>query len=145
MSSKTDTRLTPRERLTRGLAYTAVGPVDITRGALGLTVNSSRATATHLRNRYRNSQVARQLKAELVAAQESIANEISAAQDLVSSIPQAFQEARAPKRRFRRPVLLATVGVATLAVGAVTFSIIRRSMKPEPSTLAPSVDVAPRP
>lgn len=145
MSAKSDTRLTPRERLTRGLAYTAVGPVDITRGALGLTIDSSRATASHLRSRYRNSQLARQLKAELAAAQESIAHEISAAQDLVASIPQAYQEARVPKRRLRRPLVLVTAGIATVAVGAVAFSIIRRSMKPEPSSLPPSVDVAPRP
>ena len=32
MSSKMDARLTPGERLTRGLKYTAVGPVDVTRG-----------------------------------------------------------------------------------------------------------------
>lgn len=34
MSEQVETRLTPRERLTRGLAYSAVGPVDVTRGLL---------------------------------------------------------------------------------------------------------------
>ena len=32
-----------------------------------------------------------------------------------------------------------------LGGGAVAFSIVRRSTKPEPSALPPSVDVAPRP
>jgi hypothetical protein len=35
--------------------------------------------------------------------------------------------------------------VTVLAVGAVTFSIVRRSMRPEPSALPPSVDVQQRP
>lgn len=145
MSASSESRPTPGERLTRGLKYTAVGPVDITRGALGLTVNTSKATATQLRSRYRSSKLARQVRTELTAAQESIANEIAAAQDLVASLPQTITEARAPKRRFRRPLLLGAVGVATLAIGGVAFSIIRRSMQPEPSTLPPSVDVEPRP
>lgn len=38
MSEQVETRLTPRERLTRGLAYSAVGPVDVTRGLLELGV-----------------------------------------------------------------------------------------------------------
>lgn len=146
MSAKTDARLTPRERLTRGLAYTAVGPVDITRGALGLTVNSTKATASGLRRRYRNSKVANQVKDELLAAQESIAKEISAAQELVANLPQTIADARAPKRRFKRPVLLAAIGVVTLAGGAVAFSVIRRSSKPEvPSARPPSVDIEPKP
>ncbi len=33
MSEQVETRLTPRERLTRGLAYSAVGPVDVTRAS----------------------------------------------------------------------------------------------------------------
>lgn len=145
MKAKTEAKLTPRERLARGLAYSAIGPVDVTRGTFGLTANSTKATAAHLRNRYRNSRVARQVKAELAAAQESIATEIAAAQALVANLPQAYQEARAPKRRIARPVLFAVAAVATLAIGAVTFSIVRRSMKPEPSPLPPSVDVAPKP
>jgi hypothetical protein len=40
---------------------------------------------------------------------------------------------------------LVGAGVAVLAVGAVTFSIIRRSTQPDPSPLAPSVDVPPQP
>jgi pyruvate/2-oxoglutarate dehydrogenase complex dihydrolipoamide acyltransferase (E2) component len=34
---------------------------------------------------------------------------------------------------------------AILAVGAVSFSILRRSMQPEPSPLPPSVEVTPAP
>lgn len=48
MSEQVETRLTPRERLTRGLAYSAVGPVDVTRGLLelgvGLGLQSARST-----------------------------------------------------------------------------------------------------
>src|ERR1700677_655408 len=52
MSPKTATRLTPRERLTRGLTYCAVGPVDVTRGTLGLGVSSAHTAATRLRAGY---------------------------------------------------------------------------------------------
>jgi hypothetical protein len=62
----------------------------------------------------------------------------------VTHIPQALQEARKTKRR-PKPLLVIGAGVAVLAVGAVAFSIIRRSTQPEPSPLPPSVDVAPRP
>lgn len=145
MRAKPETRLTPRERLTRGLAYTAVGPIDITRGTLGLTANSTKATVAAARRRYRNSRVAQELKAELAAAQQSIASEIAAAQELVANLPQTIQEARAPKRRIARPLLIVGIGAATLVVGGVAFSIIRRSMQPEPSPRPPSVDVPPRP
>ena len=37
MSFKTDVRLTPSQRLGRGLKYSAVGPVDVTRGTVGLS------------------------------------------------------------------------------------------------------------
>ncbi|MGA8330468.1 MAG: cell wall synthesis protein CwsA, partial [Mycobacterium sp.] len=40
MSAKNDTRLTPRQRLGRGLAATVTGPVDVTRGVVGLGVHS---------------------------------------------------------------------------------------------------------
>lgn len=44
-----------------------------------------------------------------------------------------------------RPVLLIGAGIGILAVGAATFSIVRRSTQPDPSPLPPSVDVAPKP
>ncbi|MGO9506584.1 MAG: cell wall synthesis protein CwsA [Mycobacterium sp.] len=141
MRAKAETRLTPRERLTRGLAYSTLGPVDVTRGVVGLGVQSAQSTASELRRRYRNGQLAR----EVAAAQETIAQELAAAQEVVANLPQAIQEARRGRRHSKRPWVIAGVGVAVLAAGGVTFSIVRRSMRPEPSPLPPSVDVQPRP
>ncbi|SPM33843.1 cell wall synthesis protein CwsA [Mycobacterium rhizamassiliense] len=141
MRAKAESRLTPRERLSRGLTYSAVGPVDVTRGVVGLGVNSARSTAAQLRDRYERGQLAR----EVAAAQETIGQELAAAQEVVASLPQAFQDARRFRRRGPRPWVLAGAAVAALAVGAVTFSIVRRSMRPEPSQLPPSVDVQHRP
>jgi hypothetical protein len=148
VSSKSDSRLTPRERLTRGLTYSAVGPVDITRGALGLGVYSAQATAASARRRYRKGKLARELAAALGVPPdfggETIAKELATAQEVVAGLPRALQEARRPKHR-RRPWLLAAVGVVALAGGAVAFSVVRRSSKPDPSPRPPSVDVEPRP
>jgi hypothetical protein len=141
MSAKTQARLTPQERLTRGLTYSAVGPMDVTRGLAGIGLQSAQTTASSLRRRYREGRLAR----ELAAAQESLAQELAAAQEVVTNLPQAFQEARQSRRHNKRPWLIAGVAAATLAVGAVTFSIVRRSMRPEPSPRPPSVDVQPRP
>ena len=138
------TRLTPAARIARGLKYSTVGPVDVTRGALGVGVNSTRASAAWVANRYRRGRIKSQLTKDLAAAQEAIANEIAAAQEVVTGIPQALQEARKTKRR-PKPVVLIGVGVAALAIGAGSFTIIRRSTQPEPSPLPPSVDVAPLP
>jgi hypothetical protein len=139
MSSKADVRMTPTQRLARGLKYTAVGPVDVTRGALGLGVNGAHSSAVWVGDRYRRSRVTDQL----AAAQETVAAELAAAQQLVSSLPAALQKSRT--RRRRRPLVLVGAGVAVLAGGAVVFSIVRRSMKPEPSPLPPSVEVTPKP
>ncbi|ADT96752.1 cell wall synthesis protein CwsA [Mycolicibacterium gilvum] len=133
MSSTTRERLTPRQRLSRGLKYSTVGPVDVTRGAVGLGVESARSSASWAGDRYRRSKVARQLRTELAAAQQVVAN-----------LPEVVQNARKPRRRVR-PLLLAGVGVAVLAGGAVTFSILRRSAQPDPSPLPPSVEVTPKP
>jgi hypothetical protein len=134
-------RLTPRQRLTRGLQYTAVGPVDITRGTVGLGLHGAYSAGSRLRQRYRESRVAE----EVGAAQETLARELAAAQEVVANLPQALQDARKPKTRRRRIALVTAVGVAALAGGAVAFSIIRRSMQPEPSPRPPSVEVAPKP
>ncbi|SON59792.1 Cell wall synthesis protein CwsA [Mycobacterium simulans] len=142
MSENAETRLTPRERLTRGLTYSAVGPVDVTRGVVGLGVHSAQSTASELRRRYRKGRLAR----EIAAAQETIAQELAAAQEVVANLPQVLQEARRSQRRSkRRPWLSAGAAIAVLAGGAVAFSIVRRSTRKEPSPLPPSVDVHPRP
>ena len=145
MSAKADHRLTPRERLARGLTYSALGPVDVTRGVVGLGVHSAQSTASGLRRRYREGRLAR----EIGAAQETLAQELAAAQEVVASLPQALQDARRSQhRRGKRPLLIAGAVVGVLAAGAAAFSIVRRSMRrgrAEPSPRPPSVDVQPRP
>jgi hypothetical protein len=143
MRAKTEIRLTPGQRLSRGLKYTAVGPVDVTRGALGLSLDGAQSSAAWVGDRYRRSRLKDQLSQELAAAQDTIANELAAAQEVVSNLPQALQKSRG--RRRSRPLLLAGLGVAVLAGGAVAFSIVRRNRPQEPPTLQPSVPVAPRP
>ena len=83
MSATAKTRLTPRQRLTRGLAYTAVGPVDVTRGVVGLGFDSAQAGASSLRRRYREGRLAR----EVAAAQETITRQLAAAQEVVTGLP----------------------------------------------------------
>ena len=140
MSSKTDARLSPGQRLSRGLHYTAVGPVDVTRGTVGLSWQGAHSAATSLRQRLEKSRLAK----EFEDAQDTIAHELAAAQEVLANLPQAIADARKTKRR-PRPVVLAAAGVAMIAVGAVAFSIIRRSMEPEPSPRPPSVEVTPKP
>ena len=141
MKAKAESQLTPRERLARGLTYSAVGPLDVTRGVVGLGVNSAQTTASALRRRYREGQLAR----DLAEAQETIAQELAAAQEVVANLPQALQQARRSQRRNKRRLGIAGVVVAVLAGGAAAFSIVRRSSRPEPSPRPPSVDVQPRP
>jgi type VI protein secretion system component VasF len=142
MSSKTDARLTPSQRLGRGLKYTAVGPVDVTWGTLGLGFNGAQSAAARVRQRLDKSR----LDKALGEAQETVAQELAAAQEVLANLPQVIAEARKPRRR---PLLLAAVGAVVVAGGAVAFSIIRRSSRPEPSAASqsrpPSVDVAPKP
>jgi hypothetical protein len=125
--------------LVRGLHYTAVGPVDVTRGVVGLGVDSATATAALLRERYRGGR----LRQELEAAQATLRQELEAAAELVTSLPQTVQDARTKRRR--RPLLIAGVAAVVVAGGAVAFSVVRRSRQPEPSPLPPSVEVTPRP
>ncbi|HEX5256951.1 MAG TPA: cell wall synthesis protein CwsA [Mycobacterium sp.] len=144
MRVQMDSRLTPRQRLARGLTYSAQGPLDVTRGVVGLSVQSAQSTASQLRRRYQEGQLAR----DLAAAQETLAQELAAAQEVVTSLPQALQDARRAQRRSKRPLVVAGVAVAVLVGGAAAFSIVRRSVraKPqEPQSRPPSVDVQPRP
>ena len=139
-AQKTTPRLTPRERLSRGLASTAVGPVDVARGLVGLGVHSAQAGASSLRRRYREGRLAH----DLHSAQEALVQELAAAQEVVTGLPEALQQARRAQRHGKRPLLIAGVAVAVLAAGAAAFSIVRRSARPEPSTLPPSVEVEPQ-
>ncbi|GAB1814789.1 cell wall synthesis protein CwsA [Mycobacterium sp. MUNTM1] len=144
MSAKADSRLTPRQRLARGLTYSAQGPVDVTRGVVGLSVQSAQSTAAQLRRRYQEGRLAQ----DLAAAQETLAQELAAAQEVVTNLPQALQDARRAQRRGKRPLVFAAAAVAVLAGGAVVFSLVRRSVraKPQdPQSRPPSVDVQPRP
>ena len=104
MTANTDARLVPSRRLTRGLKYTAVGPVDITRGVVGMGLNTAQATAVGVRRRYQAGKVRRQL---------------AAAAEAVAALPEAFHEAAAPAKKRRRPLLIAAAAAAVLAGGAV--------------------------
>jgi hypothetical protein len=138
MRAKNNIRLTPRERLSRGLTYTAVGPVDVTRGVVGLSAHSARAGASSLRRRYQEGRLARDI-------QNTLAQELAAAQEVVTGLPEALAHARRSQRRKPRPWVLAGAAVVVLAAGGAAFSIIRRSSQQEPSPLPPSVDVDHRP
>ncbi|MEN4450503.1 cell wall synthesis protein CwsA [Mycobacterium sp. SM3041] len=105
-------------RLGRGLKYTIVGPLLILRGVLGLGVGSTLGTARWVGRRCHRSE--------------------DTAGDLALVV-----ESSGSKRR--QPLLIAGATVAVLALGGITFSIVRRSMQPEPSPLPPSVDVTPQP
>ena len=100
MRAKAESRLTPRERLARGLTYSAVGPLDVTRGVVGLGVHSAQTTASELRRRYRQGQLAR----DIAAAQETIARELAAAQEVVTNLPQALQHGAAVATPQQAPV-----------------------------------------
>ena len=143
MRAKTEIRLTPGQRLSRGLKYSAVGPVDVTRGALGLGVDGAQSSAAWIGDVYRRSRLKDQLGKELAAAQDTVAAEPAAAQEVVANLPEAIQKARG--RRRRGPLLLVGLGLAVVAGGAVAFSILRRPPTEEPPTLQPSVPVTPRP
>ncbi len=150
MSAKTESRLTPRQRLARGLTYSAVGPVEVTRGAVGLGVQSAQSTASELRRRYQEGRAARAAAREALGlgVPPACGGELAAAQEVVAGLPQALQDAHRSRRRSKRPWLIAGAAVTVLAGGAVAFSIVRRSMRSEreeQSPRPPSVDVQPRP
>ncbi|CAJ1494348.1 cell wall synthesis protein CwsA [[Mycobacterium] burgundiense] len=142
MTSSTESRPTPAQRLTRGLAHTAAGPVDITRGALGLSANAVAATASSVRQRYRSGQ----LRKELAAAQEALTRELSTAGEVLAELPETFREARANRRNSKRPWIIAGAVAGTLVLGGAAFAFVRRTKQPEPSSaLPPSVQIDPRP
>ncbi len=133
MGRTTEPGLSSRERLTRGLRYSAVGPVDVTRGVVGLTAHSAGSAVAGVRRRYRKSRASRR---ELTP---------DAVKQAVAELPAALQEVRRKPQRRRRLRVFGGLGLATVVGGAVAFSIVRRSMQPEPTTLPPSVEVTPKP
>lgn len=119
MSTSTDVeRLTPGARLARGLKYTIAGPLHMVLGALGVALGSVRSVVGFAARRWREAKAA--------------GDELAVAEVL-------------PAPRRGRPLLIVGGIVALLALGGVTFSIVRRSLQPEPSALPPSVDVTPQP
>ncbi|MBB3601035.1 hypothetical protein FHT40_000668 [Mycolicibacterium sp. BK556] len=134
MGRKTEAKLTSRERLNRGLHYTAVGPVDITRGVVGVSAHGVESAASAIKRRAREAR----------AVRDEVAGEAEAVKQVVAELPHLLQEARKSQhRRRRRLFLFGFLGLA-LAGGGVAFAIARRSATPEPSPLPPSVDVAPK-
>jgi len=142
MSSSIDTRLTPGQRLGRGVKYTAAGPVYLAQGLLGVGLSGVRSTAAWAGERYRqrrelSEKFGTELSERLEAAQE-------AAQEAVANLPEALEKVRTRGRR--RPLLLAAAGAAVLAAGGLAFFLIRRSSRPEePPVRPPSVEVSPQP
>ena len=122
----------------------AVGPVDVTRGTVGLSWQGAHSAVSGLRQRVEKSQLAKDIAREFEDAQVAIAGEIAEAREALANLPQTIAEARQPKRR-PRPLVLAVAGVAMIGVGGVVFSIVRRSMQPDPSPRPPSVEVTPKP
>jgi len=105
-----------------------------------MSVHSAESAASGARRRYREARAARK---EL---RQSLAQEGTAVKQVAADLPAALQDARkAAHRRHRRLWVFGTLGLATVVGGAVAFSIVRRSMQPEPSALPPSVEVAPKP
>ncbi len=141
MTSSTETRLTPGQRLTRGLAHTAAGPVDITRGAVGLSANAVAAAVAGARQRYRHSQ----LRKELAETQTALTRELSTAGEVLAELPESFREARANRRTSKRPWIIAGAVAGTLVLGGAAFAFVRRNTQPEPSPRPPSVQIDPKP
>lgn len=140
MGRKTEIRLTPRERLSRGLRYSAIGPVDVTRGAIGVSAQSARATAAQVRKRF---QEAREAAAEWDALDEQ-----GPVQQVVAAVPQVIHEVRVSQRRHRRIWVFGALGVVSVVAGAIAFRTIRSSQSDahgEQSPLAPTVEVSPKP
>ncbi|KAA8966488.1 cell wall synthesis protein CwsA [Mycobacterium sp.] len=137
MTATDDTRLTPRQRLTRGLRYSAVGPVDLTRGLVGLGVHSAQAGTSTLRRRYRD----RRLAAELQSARDAVTAELAAARQVVATLPQGRHPARRSCHAGRRMWVITGIVAVALSGGAVAWSMVRRSARQDSSPRPPSVDV----
>lgn len=132
----TETPLTHRERLTRGLAHTAGGPVDVARGAVGISGAAVRRGAVELRRRYRDSRLADRV----AEAADAAVRELAVAQEVVAGLPELL-DGDPPRHRLRRSwVIAGAVGTALLAGGVVAVLIRRSNRIEEPSPRPPSVD-----
>ena len=101
MSSKTRVRLTPSQRLSRGLKYSAVGPVDVTRGAVG---SGGRLGASPRRP----GSVSATARSQVAAPAQSRTRRGAGAPS--RNLPRRRWTRRAPSRSRRRPRLLAGIG-----------------------------------
>lgn len=138
MTATTHDRLAPNQRLARGLKYTAVGPVDISRGVAGLGMQAAVAAGASARRRYQDGQLRRQLAA--------VAEKLETLPEVLPELLADVTPAKTKPKHRRRPWLIAAAAAAVLAGGAVAFSVVRRTKRPEePATLPPSVEVAPKP
>lgn len=138
MALSTDTPLTHRERLARGLAYSAAGPVDVARGAAGLGgaavyrgAAQVYAGAAELRRRYRESRLAQEIA------------EAAAELPALLELPTLLDDR--PAGRLRRGWVIAGAAAAALLAGGVVAVLIYRSRQAEePSPRPPSVDAQPK-
>ncbi|MDD7812200.1 cell wall synthesis protein CwsA [Mycolicibacter sinensis] len=136
MRLSTQNHLTHRERLTRGLAHTAGGPVDVARGAVGLSGAAVQRGAVELRRRYRESRLAD----HVADAADAAARELVAAGEVVAGLPEVLAYGEPRRHRIRRSWVIAGVAGAALLAGGVVV-LIRRSDRPEESSpRPPSVD-----
>lgn len=140
MRLSTQNHLTHRERLTRGLAHTAGGPVDVARGAVGLSGAAVQRGAVELRRRYRESRLAD----HVADAADVAARELVAAGEAVAGLPEVLAYGEPKRHRIRRSWVIAGVAGAALLAGGVVV-LIRRSDRPEESSpRPPSVDAQPK-
>ncbi|HTM83539.1 MAG TPA: cell wall synthesis protein CwsA [Mycobacterium sp.] len=144
MHLSTQTPLTHRERLARGLAHTAGGPADVARGAVGLGGDAVYRGVVELRRRYRESRLAHQVAAAAEAAARELAAAVGAPPAgggaVVAGLPELFEGQPSRRHLHRSWVLAGAVGAALLAGGVVAVLIRRSNRSEEPSPRPPSVD-----
>ena len=134
----------PGERIARGLKYSTVGPIDVTRGALGVGVNSTQSSASWVANRYRRGRIKSQLRKDLAAAQER--HRQRARRRPGGRHQHSAGAAGGPESRRRpRPLVLVGVGVAGPRRRRGVVLDHQAFDAADPSPLPPSVDVPPKP
>ena len=133
----------PGQRLSQGLRYTAVGPVDVTRsGWANLGGRALRRSGAACGGGPPREEQARQgARGRTADHHPGDRRGAGSAREPASGDRGRPQAQTAGKR----PLVSAAAGIGVVAVGAVAFSIIRRSMQPDPSPRPPSVEVIPKP